>query len=273
VVARATGGKRKQITVRARATVIACGTFYSPVLLDQNGLGRASGQLGKNLSIHPATASVAWFDETIHAYNSIPQGYSIEEFHDEGILFEGGTTPIDFGASALSMVGPELVDLIESFDRMAMFGFMIEDTSRGRVWNRGGKPFITYVVNDHDTARLKRGIEILARVFFAAGARVVLPLVHGFDELRSEADLARLRAAKLHARDFDLTAYHPLGTARMGVDPRSSVVGTDHQVHDVPDLYVVDGASVPSSLAVNPQVTIMAMATRAAEKLDAKLSS
>jgi len=98
-----------------------------------------------------------------------------------------------------------------------------------------------------------------------------MPMVHGFDELRGEDDLARLRCAKLSARDFDLSAYHPLGTARMGPDARSSVVGPDHAVHGVSDLYVCDGAAVPSSLAVNPQVTIMALATRAAEGLAARL--
>jgi choline dehydrogenase-like flavoprotein len=58
----------------------------------------------------------------------------------------------------------------------------------------------------------------------------------------------------------------------MGRDPATSVVGPDHQVHDVEGLYVVDGAAVPTSLGVNPQVTIMALATRAAEKIAAALS-
>jgi choline dehydrogenase-like flavoprotein len=62
------------------------------------------------------------------------------------------------------------------------------------------------------------------------------------------------------------------GTARMGVDPQSSVVSADHELHDVPGLYVVDGAAVPSALGVNPQITIMALATRAAEKIAAALS-
>jgi len=58
----------------------------------------------------------------------------------------------------------------------------------------------------------------------------------------------------------------------MGADPRASVVDGDNQVHDTPGLYVVDGAAVPSSLGGNPQVTIMALATRAAEKLATRLS-
>jgi choline dehydrogenase-like flavoprotein len=50
----------------------------------------------------------------------------------------------------------------------------------------------------------------------------------------------------------------------MGRNPNTSVVAPDHQAHELPGLYIVDGASVPSSPAVNPQITIMALASRAA---------
>jgi choline dehydrogenase-like flavoprotein len=58
----------------------------------------------------------------------------------------------------------------------------------------------------------------------------------------------------------------------MGRDPASSVIGPDHEMHDTRSLFIVDGAAVPTSLGVNPQVTIMALATRAAEKIAARLS-
>jgi choline dehydrogenase-like flavoprotein len=58
-----------------------------------------------------------------------------------------------------------------------------------------------------------------------------------------------------------------MGTCKLGRDPRTSVVGLDHQAHDVPGLYIVDGSTVPSALGVNPQLTIMAMATRAADMI------
>jgi choline dehydrogenase-like flavoprotein len=48
-------------------------------------------------------------------------------------------------------------------------------------------------------------------------------------------------------------------------------VDTDNQVFGVPNLYIADGSVVPSSLAVNPQVTIMAFATRAADLLAERL--
>ena len=111
---------------------------------------------------------------------------------------------------------------------------------------------------------------MLAQVFFAAGAKVVHTPIAGFDVLDLAARSRRRCGARRSAPwDLDLSAYHPLGTARMGRDPATSVVDADHQLHDTPGLYVVDGAAVPSSLGVNPQITIMALATRAAEKIAA----
>jgi choline dehydrogenase-like flavoprotein len=270
VEVRVVGGERT-LRVRARATVVACGTLATPVLLSNSGVTDRGGWLGGNLSLHPATGFMAVFDEVIDGWNSIPQGYAIEEFHDEGILFEGGTVPADMAAAAVPFIGKRLMETVASFEHTSIFGFMIEDTSRGRVHVRNGRSFISYVMNDHDVALMKRGIDILSRVFFAAGAKKVLPGVHGWDELGSLADLAAFRAARIRARDLMVSGYHPLGTARMSADPRAGVVGPDHQHHEVPDLYVIDGSSVPSSLAVNPQVTIMALATRAAEKLAQRL--
>lgn len=270
VVGRTRGGRT--VTVRARAVVVACGTLLSPVLLMRNGLGGSSGQLGKNLSIHPAAGAIAIMNERVASWDGVPQGYAIEEFHDEGLLFEGAVMPLELTVGLMPHVGPRLIELAEAYDQVASFGFMVQDTSRGSVRLVGDRPVVLYNINDRDLGRMKRGLDILGKVFLAGGAREVLMPVAGHAEVRTEADLARLRGATIRARDLELSAYHPLGTARMGVDPRSSVVDAEHQVHDTPGLYVVDGASVPSSLGVNPQVTIMAMATRAAERLAARLS-
>jgi choline dehydrogenase-like flavoprotein len=59
----------------------------------------------------------------------------------------------------------------------------------------------------------------------------------------------------------------------MATSPERGVVDMDHQVFGLRGLHVVDGSSVPSSLGVNPQETIMALATRAAERIDVKLSA
>ncbi len=255
------------LTVRARAVVIACGALTTPLVLARQGVGTRSGQLGQNLSIHPASGALAEFDEQIQPWNGIPQGYSIEELHEEGILFEGANVPLEMTMGMTQIIGPDIIRIAESYDRVASFGFMVEDTSRGRVREVMGQPMITYNLTDQDIAHIKRAMDVLAQVFFASGARRVLTPFHGFDALESPKDLERLRRTNLKAWDLDMSAYHPLGTARMGRDPSTSVVGPDHEMHDVEKLYVVDGAAVPTSLGVNPQVTIMALATRAAEKI------
>jgi choline dehydrogenase-like flavoprotein len=269
VVARSEAGA--VLTVHARAVVVACGTIMTPLLLGAQQLGTRSGQLGRNLSIHPAAGALAELDEQISPWKGIPQGYSIADLHDEGILFEGMALPLEMSMSMTSMIGPELIRLAERFDHLASFGFLVEDTSRGWVRAVMGRPVIQYWLTERDVAHIKRGLDVLAQIFFASGARVVHAPIAGFERLRPD-DLPALRRARIRPWDLDLSAYHPLGTARMGRDPASSVINADHQVHDVAALYVVDGSAVPTPLGVNPQITIMAMATRAAEKIAHALS-
>jgi choline dehydrogenase-like flavoprotein len=64
----------------------------------------------------------------------------------------------------------------------------------------------------------------------------------------------------------DRTA-HLLGTCRMGSDPRSSVVDGFGRAHDVPNLFVCDGSVFPTGGAVNPSLTIQALAARSADRI------
>jgi choline dehydrogenase-like flavoprotein len=203
----------------------------------------------------------------------IPQGYAIDTYADEGIMFEGASTPLDVTAIAVPWIGAKFVEVMEAYRHVATFGFMIKDTSRGSVRaGPNGAPLLWYDMNAEDTRKMQRGLAILCEVFLAAGARRVLPFVAGLDEVRSQADIAKLRDKTFAPSDIEVTAFHPLGTCRVGSDPRTSVIGPDHEAHGVERLFVADGSAVPSSLGVNPQMTIMAMALRAAEIIDARLS-
>ena len=71
----------------------------------------------------------------------------------------------------------------------------------------------------------------------------------------------------IRARDLTLMAFHPLGTARADARPDHGVVDGDLRLHGAEGVYVADGSVVPSSIGVNPQITIMALATRLAYHL------
>ncbi len=257
-----------RVTVRSKAVVLACGTIGTPLLLGKNRLANRSGELGQNLSIHPASAAMGLFAEPIHAANTVPQGYAVDEFKEEGIMFEGSSVPLDVTALSLTGFGPSYVSLLEEFNRSLQFGFMIKDVSRGSVTaTASGEARIHYWLQRSDLEKMQRALGLLGDLFFASGAREVVAPVAGHERWRSRADLERFRSARISARQLDITAYHPLGTARMGVDPLRSVVDSTHETWDVHNLFIADGSVVPSSLGVNPQLTIMAMALRAAEQV------
>ena len=258
------------LSVEADAVVVAAGTLSTPSLLWRSGLRHPA--LGRNVSIHPACKAGALFDEEIRGWEGVPQGFGIHDLHGEGILFEGIFTPPEFGAFALPFVGEKLTEIMERYAHLAAFGFLIEDRSVGVLRLGAGSPQLFYELGRQEIEKLRRGVEVLARIFFAAGAREVFAPVSGFETLRSEAELDRLRDARLSPARFELSAFHPLGSCRASRDPARGVVDQELESHDVQRLFVADGSVFPSSLGVNPQLTIMAFAQRAARQVDARLA-
>ena len=84
-----------------------------------------------------------------------------------------------------------------------------------------------------------------------------------------EAPAAPALPAPPPRRALRLEAFHPWGTARMNADPRRGVSDTDGAVHGAAGLYVADGSLLPSSLGVNPMITIIAIASRVAGQIAA----
>jgi choline dehydrogenase-like flavoprotein len=259
-----------ELQVEADAVVVAAGTLHTPSLLWRSGIRHPA--LGRNISIHPACKAGALFDEEIRGWEGVPQGFGIHDLQGEGILFEGIFTPPEFGAFALPFVGERLTEVMERYAHMASFGFLIEDRSTGWLRLSAQRPQLFYQLGRPEIEKLRRGVEVLARIFFAAGACEVFAPVSGFETLRSEEELPRLRAERLSADRFELSAFHPLGSCRASRDPARGVLDPDLESHDAERLFVADGSIFPSSLGVNPQLTIMAFAQRAARQVDGRLS-
>jgi choline dehydrogenase-like flavoprotein len=264
VVARTAGGG--SLRVICDHVIVACGTIHTPLFLRRQGLGGQSGELGHNLAIHPATALRAYFDDQIEMWRGVPQSYYVDEFASEGLMFEGAAGPPDYMAMSLAAVGDEHREQMRRYTQLAQFGVMVSDTSRGKVEERFGSPIIRYDLNDHDVRTFKRGLELLAELYWAAGAREVLVPLKQVRRL-IDGDLEPLRSARVRGQDLTLMAFHPLGTARAGADPARAVLDPDLRLHGVEGVYVCDGSAVPSALGVNPQITIMTLATRLAYHL------
>ncbi|MBT3219642.1 MAG: GMC family oxidoreductase [Proteobacteria bacterium] len=254
------------LTVKAEAVISACGSISSVPFLTDSGI--RSRHLGRHLTVHPATKIVALMHEIVDGWRDTPQGYCIDEFQDQGLMFEGGYVPPSYASIALPFVGRAFTEVMEEYRRLAMFGVMVSDKGNGRVLpGPGGHPVIVYWMSREDLEKMRAGLQILARVFFAAGAqRIFLPIA-GQEEQPSLDSALKALENPLDPFALEAIAFHPLGTTRLSDSPKTGVVDLDLKTWQIDGLYVMDGGVLPGALGVNPQLTIMAFATMAAQRL------
>ena len=258
----------------ARVVVICCNGVGTPRLLLHsrsklfpNGLANSSGLVGRNFMLHPFRMVEGVFEAKMdgwygpfgvplmsqHFYETdlkrgFIRGYTFQIERSFGPLHQawGGFAgkPVPWGADHHRMMKKRFGHVA----RVTLLGEDLPD-ERNRVEldplekDADGIPAarVTYSYSEnslkmHEHAR-KMSIQLLeaARAYEILDSGVIQP------------------------------AFHLLGTARMGNDPKTSVVNRLHQTHDVKNLFIVDGSSFVTSAGVNPTSTIGALALRAAE--------
>ena len=263
------GGHRgPRLTVRAPVVVASGGAVQTPALLARSGFRSSSGQLGRNLSLHPNAKVIALFDEDVTGWKGVHQAYQVREFDADGILLTAVNLPPSLIAMTLPSHGPELGELMADYNRMITAGCLVEDTCTGRVRNLPGfGPQVTYQLSDFDAERVVRGVAYSAELMFAAGARRVLLPFDGAPEVRDPAALTDLISRPVAKRSMELFTVHLMGTARMSEDLRRGVTDSFGAFHGVTGLYVCDASLFPTPIGVNPMETILALAARNAQRL------
>jgi choline dehydrogenase-like flavoprotein len=267
-VARDAAGKKvASVEVRARVVVLAGSAVGSAALALASGLPDPYERLGRGLRLHPGGVVAGHFDRAIDAAQGIPQSYECTEL----LSFEPGSDkrvwiipafahPIGTAAS-LPGFGAAHMTAMRAYNRLAVLTAMVHDETSGRVTVTGeGRPVLSYAMTEGDREQLAKGLLACAKLLFAAGAReVTIPAVHPV-RASSEAGLgdALARLARPHA--VPLTAVHPMGTLCMGDDPKTSVVSSRGEHHQVKGLFVADGSLFPTSIGVPPQISIYAFA-------------
>ncbi len=251
--------------------ILAAGSIHSPVLLLRSGRQtRRAGPIGRHLTMHPGIRAYALFDDEVQGWRGAFQSYAVDHFWREDVKLITIMPPTGVITAGMpDVVGLPDEAIAERLKRTAAFGAMISDKSEGRVRRAPGGELVTYRMLPEDKEKLMRAVRLLADTFFEAGAREVYLPLHRRPVVRSRREVVEVTAASVRGREVECSAQHPLGTCRMGLDPRTSVVDQDHRVHGVPNLFVIDGSIVPTSVAVNPQITILGLATRAAWHLAA----
>ena len=128
-------------------------------------------------------------------------------------------------------------------------------------------PVVHYQPTRVDLERLRAAFCELARLHFEAGARYVLPGIHGVPDRVDYDELERLERAPLENRAYTWVLSHLFGGACAGADPLRSVVDEELCVRGVRGLHVACASVLPTNLGVNPQLCIMAVARLTAARL------
>ncbi len=262
------GDDGDKLEVRAKRVVVAAGSYHTPLLLLRSGIGgERHAQVGRNMTLHPGFRMFARFEEPVHGYRGALQSAYTDHFEEDGITLVSLFIPAGVIAATMHGFGPSLMRRARDIPNMCVFGGMIHDEAGGVVRRGlGREPLVTYRMAKRDRATIPKLIRVMAETFFEAGAKEVFPPIlgqHGVDaDAFRRLDLERVPAGKL-----ECSSQHPLGSCRMAASREQGVVDASGRVFGVDNLYLADGSVVPSSLGVNPQVTIMAMADRIASHL------
>jgi choline dehydrogenase-like flavoprotein len=250
-----------------RGVVLAASAIQSPCILRRSGIGPRE-HVGQHFRLHPATAVAGVYRDPVRIWEGATQSFEVDHFRDEGFKMEVTGLPVELAGVRLPGMGQAFQRAMAEYPRMAVWGVQIRAEAEGSVSPANGRSDLRYTPTPADMEIFRRGARRLAEMHFAAGALRVYPGVHGGpDVIESPDDLGQLDELPLDPRCWSIISSHLFSTCRMAKDDRAGVVGYDGAVHGTRGLWVLDASALPTNLGVNPQHTIMALATLLAERL------
>lgn len=266
---------QKTYTFNSKIVFVCASSFNSSWILMnsatdvwEGGLGSSSGELGHNVMDHHfklgAGGTVEGFSDR-YDFGRRPTGIYIPRFRNvgddkrdylRGFGYQGGAGRGRGVNVAEFTIGKELKEAMSvpadnwGFNITA-FGEMLPDHSNRIFLDRSRKD--------------KWGLPVLAMdvELKENEKKMRVDMVNDAKEMLESAGAKNVRT---YDGGYGVgSGIHEMGTARMGRDPKSSVLNGNNQVWDAPNVFVTDGACMTSSSCVNPSLTYMAITARAAK--------
>lgn len=267
-----TGQLVARMQVKAKRVVLAAGAVQTPLLLLRSELANSSTQVGKNFACHPSMLIVGDYPERVDSWQGALLGVYVDEWaHPDkgGFLLEaGGAGPVELSGVADPGTGKPYIDYMSRVGHLAGLVTLIHDRNVGDISQEKAGSRISYKIADSDFSAMLASIKAAASVHFAGGATCVyLPTVKPLKAYTDAEVEYLLSGLENEPHTFRMVSYHPQGTCRMGTDAKTSVVNGYGESHDVKGLHIVDASLFPSSIMVNPQVTVYTLATYFAEHM------
>ena len=232
------------------------------------GLGSSSGELGHNLMDHHFRAGAEGKLEGMedkYYYGRRPNGFYIPRYRNlfgekrpylRGFGYQGGA-----GREGWSRAVAELGVGAQFKDAMSQpGGWQIGATAFGEML-----PSHANMVSLDQTKKDKWGLPVI-KIDCATGENERLMRRDMINDMAEMLEATGVKKVETFDNGyFPGMGIHEMGTARMGRDPKTSVLNSHNQVWDAPNVFVTDGSCMTSAACVNPSLTYMALTARAAD--------
>lgn len=272
-------GAAREVTVEAPVVIVAAGAVGTPVLLQESAMG--GGGVGRFLRLHPTTVVMGVFDREISGATGIPLSAICDhglrrDANGYGFWIECPPMYPAIAAAAIPGFGASHREVMLQYRNSSSQIALVRDGADLDVSNgditamKRGRTRIRYRLGAADSQHLREAITASARIQLAAGAREVRTLHARPVVARNESELAAIATRPVGPNEVALFSAHVNGTCRIGVEAQSSGTDPHGERRGAPGVFVADGSLLPTALGVNPQETIMALATIVAERIAAR---
>jgi choline dehydrogenase-like flavoprotein len=266
------------LVVKAKKFILSAGAINTPGILLRSGAPDPNRMIGKRTFLHPVVATIGIYEEPVHAYYGAPQGAASHHFahrgQDVGYFLEAVPTHPLLASTAMPGFGDSHRSYMEQLPHvaghiaLAIDGFHGDVPGGSVVLSPGGKPILDYTVAPKVWSAFREAHKSMARIHLTMGAKEILT---GHEErvtLSSESDLSKLDQLPYEPHQVFSASAHQMGGSMMSDDPHRGVVrASDLRHHTVKNLHVLDGSVFPTSLGVNPQLSIYGLCARTATLL------
>ncbi len=267
------GSEKHRIRVNSKVIIISAGSIASSNLLQKSMIGGSN--VGKGVALHPAPFVIGRFEENIYGNRGIPMSYTCHQFgitndvKKGGFLIESIFLPIFQMAIAIPTFGSDHKRMMLDFNKYTMAGIMTRDDPSGTVlMSYNENPKLDYTLSPQTVNDMARGMAIVASMWFNVGAKSVITSHIDIPEIRNRADIPKIKdAVRNNPNGLMVGSAHPQGGNKMGDNSEECIVDSDCKVFGFKNLYVCDASVFPTALGVNPQLTVMALATITATKI------
>ncbi|HUI31796.1 MAG TPA: GMC family oxidoreductase [Candidatus Acidoferrales bacterium] len=254
----------RKLKVYGKTFVVAAGAISSSILLLKSKLGIKNA--GMRLAFNTGSQLTAAFPTKIDSYDGLQISHYMKILPDTGFIMESWYNPPMFQSTAMPGWFEDHYNNMRRYDKLACVGVLVgsESNARARVAGLTHRE-IDYTPTPGDFQKLLKGLEVAGDIMFAAGADSVMPNTFKYYEFKSTKESNKMHEYIKDPTEITLGTGHPQGGNVIASSAETGVVNAEFKVFGYDNLFIADASVFPTSLGVNPQLTVMGLANYAVQ--------